>query len=451
MSKKNDAVLVTASNYYELVEKYQRENQKEKALILLDGPFEWKIKLYEQWDFINCQKVSSRISMANSHFGIWKVLAVVLGKTLASTTDIQQSIDSEKSLSKVALQRSKWILGKEYVVISTPFGSVHLDADHLKSYNCFKKLHWERRPKHLVVERYHNNTHRLRTHLLLLNLLFRTQPDHQSKTTMCRALYYYLYRDHFRDLESLFTLYSSKCAVEWYRDDSGISQVVNRALRVKNIADIHILRHFMIELYQQLDEIYERQRPADENHMTLTVYRGQQVCRNELRNFIENIGQASFINSFFSTTFNLEVAYLYLKTNTVDADIVNVVFVVELDTSHVTRPYGYITNSSEENELIISPGTIVSIQNVERINKGSIECNNMQSDNQKNEFWLIKLQSIDEKQFLGSTLTILSENKYDWGRRAGRDMLFVVLCKSRLMRPLSKVETGCIMYFEFFF
>ncbi|CAF1223682.1 unnamed protein product [Adineta ricciae] len=394
MSKNNDAVLVTASNYYELGEKYQRENQKEKTLILLG----------------NEQEIFSEMDMPFFYCKVVDISTFARGETLPSTADIPLFIDWAKSLYEVTLQHLKRIQREEHVDIFTPFASVHLNADYLGSFDLWcEKFHWERRPKHLVVERYHNNTHRLKIHLLLLNHLFRTQPDHQSKTTMCRALYYYLYRDHFRDLESLFTLYSSKCAVEWYRDDSGISQVVNRALRVKNVDDIHILRHFMIELYQQLDEIYERQRPTDENHMTLTVYRGQQVCRNELRNFIENIGQASFINSFFSTTFNLEVAYLYLETNTTNAQIVNVVFVVELDTSHVTRPYGYITNSSEENELIISPGTIVSIQNVERINKGSVECNNMQSDNQKNEFWLIKLQSIDEKQFLGSTLTILSE------------------------------------------
>ena len=73
-----------------------------------------------------------------------------------------------------------------------------------------KKYNYKRRPRHMMVERYHNNTHRIKHHLLLLDLLFRTPPNSQSKTSMCRELCYYLYQDHFKDSKCFCTSYSSK-------------------------------------------------------------------------------------------------------------------------------------------------------------------------------------------------------------------------------------------------
>jgi hypothetical protein len=172
---------------------------------------------------------------------------------------------------------------------------------------------------------------------------------------------------------------------------------------------MHNLRHFLIELYRQMDEMYKRQKPDDNDSMILTVYRGQQMHRNELRNLIENIGQLSFINSFFSTTFKREVANTYAEAAANTTESVTVLFEIEINTLHKTRPYSHITNSGDEDEVIISPGTVVYLQSVEETNNRATTCNNVQSDNLKDELWLIRLKSIDEKHFLGETLTILSE------------------------------------------
>jgi hypothetical protein len=133
------------------------------------------------------------------------------------------------------------------------------------------------------------------------------------------------------------------------------------------------------------------------------------MYRYELRSLIENIGQRSFSNRFLSTTFNQSMAKTYATASANSSESVAVIFKIEIDTSHAMRPYGYITNSGEEDELIIPPGTILYLQSVERINHSPITCNNVLSDNQKDELWLIQLKSIDEKHFLDETLTILFE------------------------------------------
>jgi hypothetical protein len=165
----------------------------------------------------------------------------------------------------------------------------------------------------------------------------------------------------------------------------------------------------LIDLYQQLDEKYKRQKPDDEDSMVLRVHHGQKMYRYELRSLIKNIGQRIFNNSFLSTSFNLSVAKTYAETTANSTESVTVLLEFEIDTSHAMRSYGYIPESSQEDELIIPPGTIFYLQNVERVNHSPTTCNNLLSDNQKNELWSIQLKSIDEKHFLGETLTILSE------------------------------------------
>ncbi len=272
-----------------------------------------------------------------------------------------------------------------------------------------KKCNCKRRPKYLMVERYHNNTHRIKKHLLLLDLLFRTPIDSQSKTSMCQELCYYLFTDHFKDSKCFCTRYSSKSPIEWYRDDSGLCRNLNRALRLKNFVQINNLRPFVTDLYQNMHEMHKRQKPDEQDAVLFKVHRGQQMYRHELSGLIKNVGQLVYNNSFLSTTFNQSMINIYAGTNSNTTESVAVLFEIEIDTAHVTQCYAHIPNSAEEQELITAPGTIFRLQSIEQVNNNPTVCNTQLSDKQNNELWLIKMKAIDEKQLLGETLTVLFE------------------------------------------
>jgi len=53
-----------AINYYELGEKYQRQNQKEKALIYFCKSFKLKCKFYEQFDSKDLRRTFSKIGIS---------------------------------------------------------------------------------------------------------------------------------------------------------------------------------------------------------------------------------------------------------------------------------------------------------------------------------------------------------------------------------------------------
>ncbi|CAF3363606.1 unnamed protein product [Rotaria sp. Silwood2] len=148
--------------------------------------------------------------------------------------------------------------------------------------------------------------------------------------------------DHFKKSKCFCTIYLSKTSVEWHRGDSGICRILNEALRLKNYARIYNLRHFLIDLYQELQEMHKRQKPDDEDSLVLRRYRGQKMYRNELNGLINNISGLVFNNSFFSTTSNQKVALRYTAAQFNTAESVAVLFEIDIDTSHVTRHYGCI-------------------------------------------------------------------------------------------------------------
>ncbi|CAF2053226.1 unnamed protein product [Rotaria magnacalcarata] len=118
--------------------------------------------------------------------------------------------------------------------------------------------------------------------------------------------------------------------------------------------------------------------------MLLRRYRGQKMSRDELNGLINNIGQHVFNNSFFSTTSNQSMAHIYAAADSNTTESVAILFDMEISTSHVTRYYGCIHGSGEEDELIIVPGAIFRLQNVECISNSHTMCNTILSDIKKN-------------------------------------------------------------------
>ncbi|CAF0998827.1 unnamed protein product [Didymodactylos carnosus] len=133
--------------------------------------------------------------------------------------------------------------------------------------------------------------------------------------------------------------------------------------------------------------------------MILTVYRGQQLRRSELNKLIPNTDHLIFNNSFLSTTFNRVLALLFAGSvsSSNSALSVSILFEIEIDTSHTTRPYAYINGSGDEAELIITPGFVFRLLSVDKDNNTTMS----------NELWLIKLKSADHTEFLSETSTLL--------------------------------------------
>ena len=308
-------------------------------------------------------------------------------------------------------------------------------------FDYMKEYHGAGRPLHLIIERYHNNTHRIKIHLISLDLLFRIQTNDQSLPSMCQDFCYHLYRDHYKDSESFSAHFNGRSSIESYRGDCGINRTINQILRLKSLPEIYKQTYFLVDLYREIEKKYKQQKPDETESMVLKISRGQQMRRNELIKLLNNIGRPVYNNNFLSATFDRSVACTYAATATSSTETVSVLLDIEIDSKHSTRPYGYIPESGEEQEIIIVPGTIFRVETVEQDDGCLLLCDNLTSDEQKSELWRIQLNSIDEKQLLGDTLTILNEtNMIEAAQPVVMSFFFF---HSHLMRLLSKVETGC--------
>ena len=255
-----------------------------------------------------------------------------------------------------------------------------------------------------IVQRYHNNTHKINSYLSKLNFLFHCPRDHHSFEVMCKEFCYYYFMDHFKDISNLVefcTRYLTETPVGWYRRDSFIYPIVNRVLRQKNFTYIYRLHYFMFELYDQLDRIH-KQEPQQKSKI-LTVYRGQQMHLNELIHLATSKNELLYNNVFLSTTFDRKVACIFAGIDSVSPNplCTSVLFEIEIDTSHNTRPYAHIIGSGDEDELIITPGFVFRLLSIERD----------KSPNVSNASYIIQLKSDNDRRtdldFFGETFTVM--------------------------------------------
>ena len=169
-------------------------------------------------------------------------------------------------------------------------------------------------------------------------------------------------------IEDFETGYRRDDALEWYTKDSCLYRTLNEALRFQNIDILITFRVFIADIYRQL----KRAQLASTNLALRLVYRGQRMSSEELDRIKSSIGLFVSINSFLSTSDDLEVANLYLtKLEDVcelSPGMSAVLLEIEINPSVLdTKPYANISDFSafpSENEVLFMIGSIFKIDSV---------------------------------------------------------------------------------------
>ncbi|CAF5124365.1 unnamed protein product, partial [Rotaria magnacalcarata] len=182
-------------------------------------------------------------------------------------------------------------------------------------------------------------------------------------------------------------------AIWWYTHDSFLYRRLNDACRTEDIDLIYTFRNFISDLLQQLQEEYKKFY-EDICGVRITVYRGQWISSYELKQLRNNIGSLYSINTFLSTTGDLNVALRFTDINCECSQLQAVVFQYNIDTSIITkRPYADIrllSSKPSEEEVMFSMGTIFEIQSIEQKAK---------DDGNKNcTYWSIEMKLVNEDE-----------------------------------------------------
>jgi hypothetical protein len=147
-------------------------------------------------------------------------------------------------------------------------------------------------------------------------------------------------------------------AIWWYTRQSFLYRLLNKALRVQNIDLIYLFRFFIRDLHNQL---LTCQCP-----MIIHVYRGQLMVQEELDILKNSIGKYISINSFFSTSFNRDLALVFSR-NTDHYE--RVLFDIQANPELANeKPFADISTQSyfpDELEVVFMLGSIFQLVSIE--------------------------------------------------------------------------------------
>lgn len=196
---------------------------------------------------------------------------------------------------------------------------------------------------------------------LLIDCLLRmksTKIERNDLIKLCKTQY----QNNARELsiiDEFDQTYSSSDAIWWYTRQSFVYRLLNKALRVQNIQLIYLFRFFIRDLYKQL---CTHRCPA-----IIRVYRGQLMVNDELQILKNSVGKYISINSFFSTSFNRNLA-LHFSQELDEYE--RVIFEIEADPCLTDeKPFADISHHScfpDESEVLFMLGSIFQLISIEQ-------------------------------------------------------------------------------------
>jgi tetratricopeptide (TPR) repeat protein len=175
-----------------------------------------------------------------------------------------------------------------------------------------------------------------------------------------------LYKNNKCELEKLVEFesgYLSHDAVKWYTRNMCLYQLLNEALRIRNVELLVKFGFFITDIFKQLSATGLSE--TDECHFK--VYHGQRISKNELNRLQKSIGGMLSFNSFLSTSKDRNVAVIFAGLST--DDFIAVIFEINIDRNiRDTKPYAdirQISFISEEEEILFMLGSAFRILKID--------------------------------------------------------------------------------------
>ncbi|CAF3328320.1 unnamed protein product [Rotaria socialis] len=126
--------------------------------------------------------------------------------------------------------------------------------------------------------------------------------------------------------------YYQKSPVCWYTCEMFLYGILNRGLRSLDIEVMFKLDFFIRSLHLQLEQLHKEQSANFQK--PFTVYRGQELSKEDFQNLLDSKGGLLSFNNFLPTSMKLKVATkLVQEALKKNQDIIGVIFIMEIDPS----------------------------------------------------------------------------------------------------------------------
>ncbi len=255
---------------------------------------------------------------------------------------------------------------------------------------------------------------------MLVYVLRLMSQDEQSKIEMlrmCRS-YYQNNKNELKKIEEFKKSYSHEKAVEWYTDECFLYKLLNKALRTEDIELLYTFRFFIIDLCACIEQ--DSQNLKDQG--ILTLYRGTQIPKEELRKLKDNVGKIISTNGFLSTSRNMNVSLRFAHPNFVMAGFESVLFEIQADPSLKIVFFADVADKSRiegEEEVLFNLNALFKIHSV--------------TFDSTLQLWKVQLNATDEgAEKVGEHLTV--------SKREMEDISPIIYFGRLLMNELGQVD-----------
>ncbi|CAF1337668.1 unnamed protein product [Adineta steineri] len=165
---------------------------------------------------------------------------------------------------------------------------------------------------------------------------------------------------------------------EVYEDDEhelkNVNQLqttmLNQALRLMDVDIVIRLGFFINDLHRDIQRLHSEQFDGHQSDQTFTVYRGQDLSKEDFTEMTKSKGGLLSFNNFLSTSKNRDVSLNFAQQTTTNPDLIGILFVMSINPTCSTTPFASITGVSyfhTEDEVLFSMHTIFRIGDIKPI------------------------------------------------------------------------------------
>ena len=194
-------------------------------------------------------------------------------------------------------------------------------------------------------------------------------------------LYYQNNLQELNLLDEFEQNYHAKESLLLFKKNVFLHQLINRALKTKNIDQLYSLRYFLTDLINNIE--HRHQQIIQSNREYLIVYREMHLLMDELNQLRENQGQLISLKGFLMTS---TVRSVSPSTSTNGTDLISVLFQIEFHIKELSDQiiFGEIDSLSLEETFLFDFNTTFQLENIEQIE----------------QIWMIKLKVVNHGRII---------------------------------------------------
>ncbi|UJR19165.1 hypothetical protein I4U23_022295 [Adineta vaga] len=191
---------------------------------------------------------------------------------------------------------------------------------------------------------------------VLINCLIRLKPNEKDEFISFCKKYFTKDEKTVTNLAACLKNYSKKIALECYIMNNGLFDVLNKALRNKEIDLLYHLRFFLRDIAEELQ--------GKQCKSSFRVYRGQFMSSSEMKRLKNSVGNLITTNALFSTTHDYKVATWFCSNDSEYG--LGVIFEIEINSAlDKIKPFADLTPVNfQEKEVLFMEGTIFKLDDV---------------------------------------------------------------------------------------